>query len=172
MRYLDAVLRLFMSLLMALLVFAVTWQILSRYLLSAPSSWTEELARFVLIWIGILGAAYAYRVKMHLGIDLFTRQLQGKKLFFKDCLTAAVIGLFALIVMVFGGSRLVVMTWELQQISPALGIPMAWVYAVLPASGILMTIYALANVHESLGSTVKKAGTEIVSPNKESSGNG
>ena len=34
----------------------VSWQVISRYLLAAPSSWTEEVARFLMIWVTFLGA--------------------------------------------------------------------------------------------------------------------
>ena len=76
---LDKVFRIFLASLMALMVLCVTWQIVSRYVLSDPSQWTEELARFLLIWIGLLGGAYAYHVKMHLGLDLLSNKLSGAR---------------------------------------------------------------------------------------------
>nr|WP_246139718.1 TRAP transporter small permease [Parahaliea aestuarii] len=139
---LDKLFRVLLAALMALLVVSVTWQILSRYLLAVPSSWTEELARFLLVWIGILGAAYAYKVKMHLGIDLLAQSLRGRKAFLLELLVNSVVVVFAVAVMVVGGSKLVAMTWELNQISPALGIPMAFVYTVVPLSGALVCLYA------------------------------
>jgi len=142
---LDRVFRIFLAALMALLVLSVTWQILSRYLLAEPSSWTEELARFLLVWIGVLGASYAYREKMHLGIDLLSQRLHGTRAFILEAFVNLVVMLFAIAVMIVGGIRLVLMTWELNQISPALGIPMAWVYAVVPLSGTLIVLYALEN---------------------------
>ncbi|WP_235898468.1 TRAP transporter small permease [Parahaliea maris] len=145
LEFVDRLFRWLLSALMALLVVSVTWQILSRYLLSEPSSWTEELARFLLVWIGILGASYAYKVKMHLGIDLLAQRLRGGKAFALDVFVNAVVAGFALAVMVVGGSKLVAMTWELNQVSPALGLPMAWVYTVVPLSGALITIYAAEN---------------------------
>jgi hypothetical protein len=60
-KILDAVLSRVLILLMFLLVVSVLWQVISRYVFSSPSSWTEELARFLLIWISLLGAAYAFR---------------------------------------------------------------------------------------------------------------
>lgn len=149
MLLLDRLFRWFLAALMALLVLSVSWQVLSRYLLSEPSSWTEELARFVMVWIGILGASYAYRMKMHLGIDLLAQRLRGRKAFVLELVVNVVVILFSLAVMVVGGSRLVAMTWELQQLSPALGLPMAWVYTVVPLSGVLITVFAVVNTVES-----------------------
>jgi len=72
---LDKSLRFALALLMTAMVGSVVWQVLSRYLFVVPAAWTEELARFLLIWIGMLGAAYAYRQGSHLGIDLLANKL-------------------------------------------------------------------------------------------------
>ena len=60
-KILDAVLKPALVLLMVALVSSVSWQVISRYIFSSPSSWTEEVARFLLIWIGVLGAAFLWR---------------------------------------------------------------------------------------------------------------
>lgn len=140
---LDKSFRMVLSLLMAVMLACVTWQVVSRYALNSPSSWTEELARFALIWIGLLGAAYAYHLKMHLGLELLIHRLQpasGRRL--QITLHSLTI-LFSALVMVYGGIKLVAMTHELQQFSPALGWSMAWVYLCLPISGVMLIIYAL-----------------------------
>ena len=56
--------------LMSVMVIDVSWQVASRFVFRAPSSFTEELAGFLLIWIGLLGAAYGFPTRAHLGIDL------------------------------------------------------------------------------------------------------
>lgn len=129
--------------LMAGMVITVTWQVISRYLLNAPSSYTEEMARFMLIWIGLLGAAYAYRTKMHLGLDLLTANLTGRWKLASELFSIACVAGFTIIVMVIGGSQLVILTWELQQYSAALGVRMAYIYTVLPLSGLIITCYAI-----------------------------
>ena len=70
MSMLGKILRLALALLMTKMVASVVWQVLSRYLFVVPAAWTEELARFLLIWIGMLGAAYAYRQGSHLRLLL------------------------------------------------------------------------------------------------------
>ena len=77
-RFLDAVLTRALIVLMLLLVGSVLWQVISRYVFASPSSWTEEIARFLLIWISLLGAAYAFRSGMHLALDVLPKKLQGK----------------------------------------------------------------------------------------------
>ncbi|NIX00358.1 MAG: TRAP transporter small permease subunit, partial [Phycisphaerae bacterium] len=54
---------------MGVLVIDVTWQVITRFVLKNPSSWTEELATYLLIWVGLLGAAVALHRGAHLGID-------------------------------------------------------------------------------------------------------
>ncbi|HPR59552.1 MAG TPA: TRAP transporter small permease subunit, partial [Prolixibacteraceae bacterium] len=54
----DKVLEFVLIGLMIVLIADVSWQVISRYLLSAPSSFTDELAGYLLIWVGVLGAAY------------------------------------------------------------------------------------------------------------------
>jgi TRAP-type C4-dicarboxylate transport system permease small subunit len=71
----DTVFRVLLASLLAMMVLCVTWQIVSRYFLGDPSSWTEELSRFLLIWVGLLGGSYAYHAKMHLGLDLLAERL-------------------------------------------------------------------------------------------------
>lgn len=146
-------------LLMGLLVASVVWQVLSRYLLASPSVWTEELARFLLIWIGILGSVYAYHTRSHLAVDLWSTRLTGVGRRRLAGVQSLVIVSFALSAMVVGGARLVWITWSLQQMSPALGLPMASVYAVLPVSGALIMWLAVDDlVHSAQG----QQGTEGV----------
>ena len=68
-KLLDKILAVALVILMAAMVIDVTWQIFTRFLTDTPSSWSEELARFLLIWIGLLGAVWAYRTRAHLGLS-------------------------------------------------------------------------------------------------------
>jgi TRAP-type C4-dicarboxylate transport system permease small subunit len=152
-RSLDRALALLLAMLLAAIVLAVTWQVVSRYVLGDASGWTEELARFLLIWIGLLGGALAYQRRLHLGIDLlpdYLRRRFGNSNPMTGTISACVL-VFAVAVLVVGGGALVVLTIELEQYSPALGLPMAVVYLALPASGLIMAISALAALVERDG---------------------
>ncbi len=141
-RLLDKALIGLLASLMVVMVVSVVWQVLSRYLFVVPAAWTEELARFLLIWIGMLGAAFAYRNGSHLGLDLLPKKLQGKSRILLQRLTHLSCFLFAAIVLVVGGGSLVSITWELKQYSAAMGMPIAVVYSVIPASGLLICLFA------------------------------
>lgn len=135
-----------LALLMLGLVSAVTWQVASRYLLGDPSAWTEELARYLLIWIGLLGAAYAYRTRAHMGIDLLAQKVSPARQAALRVTSALAVLAFAAPVMIVGGASLVQLTWELRQYSAALGLPMAVVYAAIPLSGAIIALYALLDI--------------------------
>jgi len=131
---------------MAAIVVTVTWQVISRFILSEPSSITEELARFLLMWIGILGAAYAYHTHSHLGFNLLAEKLTGKNRRSLLIFIEISVLVFALAILLFGGLSLVIITLELNQISAALGIKMGWIYCALPLSGGLIALYSVSNI--------------------------
>lgn len=145
--FVDTLLKWFLAGLMGGIVLVVCWQVVSRYVLNAPSSVTEELSRTLLIWIGMVGAAFAYRTGVHLGLDIVTRRfnaaLQNK---LAMVLTASVV-IFAIAVMVIGGGNLVALTWELNQMSASLGIKMAYIYIAVPLSGVLIAFYGICQLY-------------------------
>jgi TRAP-type C4-dicarboxylate transport system permease small subunit len=140
-RPVDSVIATVTILVMVTLVVCVVWQVFSRYVLNQPSTLTDEMARFSMIWVGLLGAAYTVGAQRHLSIDLFTLEMKGKMRFFNQLtINVAILG-FALSVMVIGGLRLVDKVFSTGQISPAMELPMGYVYAVLPLSGLIITFY-------------------------------
>ncbi|MEN7550642.1 TRAP transporter small permease [Rapidithrix thailandica] len=141
----DKILERFLAVLMALMVLNVLWQVFSRYILKDPSSFTDELANFMLIWVGLLGASYATGKHMHLAIDLLPSRLQGLSKKRLEIFINAIVICFAVTVMVYGGGNLVFMTLYLEQTSPALQIQLGYIYSVLPLSGILIVFYSVLN---------------------------
>ncbi|MBF7073912.1 TRAP transporter small permease [Glaciecola sp. MH2013] len=140
---LDSFLNRFLQSLLILITVVVSWQVFSRYVLGAPSSFTEELARFCLIWLTLLGCVFAYRKNSHLGLDMIYTQAtatQRKVMYYFIHLCVAT---FALCVMVIGGYLLMDMTDQLGQSSAVMGIGISYVYMVVPISGILIVLYAI-----------------------------
>lgn len=140
---LDKLLGGFLVFLMAIMVTAVSYQVFSRYILQASSSFTEEIARYLLIWIGILGAAYISGQQEHLAIDILAPKLSEKKRIRLRMGINILIILFCLFVLIIGGSNLVYLNYLLGQNSAALNIPLGAVYTVLPLSGVLVIIYKI-----------------------------
>ncbi|MDR9409287.1 MAG: TRAP transporter small permease [Balneolaceae bacterium] len=146
MKKFDRFLEHFLASLMALMLISVSWQVISRYLLGDASSFTDELARYLLIWIGTLGAAYAAGQRMHLAIDLLPSKLTGKKKYRLAIFINLLVIFFALTVLVIGGGRLVYITYTLGQTSAAMQLPMYYVYSILPLSGILIIYYKIRDM--------------------------
>lgn len=142
----DNVIKKFLVFLMGFMLFNVVWQVFSRYILGTPSTFTEELARFLLIWVSLLGGAYASGQGMHLAINLLPNQLSKNGRRKLSIFISVVVMLFALFAMVIGGGRLVYITYVLGQSSSALGIPMSYVYSIVPLSGLLITYYEVLDI--------------------------
>ena len=143
---LNKVLELSLVILMSVLVLDVLWQVFSRYLLSSPSSFTDELAGFLLIWVGVLGAAYVAGRKEHLAIDILIQRSPPARQRFLLYLIHSLIFLFALSVMVTGGFILVYSRFVLQVKSAALQLPLGFVYIVLPISGLIIMFYEVLHM--------------------------
>ncbi|MCP5061226.1 MAG: TRAP transporter small permease [Ignavibacteriae bacterium] len=146
----DNILKWMLVFIMATMTLNVLWQVFSRFVLQSPSSITEELARYMLIWLGILGASYVSGQKMHLAIDLLLTKLNAKNKSYLEITIQFFVLLFAFFVMVIGGIRLVQITLTLNQISAALQIPLGYVYSVIPISGLLMVFYSVTFIVEEL----------------------
>lgn len=130
---------------MATMTIDVLWGVFTRYALGSQASWSEELARFLLIWIGILGAAFAAGKRMHLSIDLLEPKLSLKNRIRLTTSIDLLVVLFSICILVIGGGRLIYITHKLGQLSPALQIPMYLVYSVLPISGLLIVFYKITD---------------------------
>lgn len=147
-RLVDRFLEWLLILLMGTMVFNVVWQVFTRFLLQNPSSYTEEFARFLLIWLGLLGAGYCAGKKSHLAIDIVTSSLSEPFKSIAVLFGHAMILIFAVVVLLVGGHKLVQTTFSYQQTSAALQIPLGYIYLALPLSGILIAFYSLMSLIE------------------------
>ncbi len=143
---LNRVLEVFLVILMSVLVMDVLWQVFSRYLLSSPSSFTDELAGFLLIWVGVLGAAYVSGRQEHLAIDILIQRSSPVRQRNLRFIIHTLILLFALAVMVLGGANLVYSRFVLDVKSAALQLPLGFVYSVLPISGAVIVYYEIVHM--------------------------
>ena len=142
----NKILEWFLIIIFALLVLDVLFQVFSRYLLGTSFTWTEEFARFSLIWMTILGAAYLNAKKEHLSMDFLYQKLSVANKRKTSILIEVFIFLFALIVMVIGGINLVYTTLHLEQLSGTLRIPLGYVYAIMPFSGFLIMSFSIYHI--------------------------
>lgn len=130
-----------LNVIMLVLVVSVFMQVIFRFVINSPLAWTEELARYSLVWLTFLGAAYAMSRKAHIGVEFFVNLFSGlgKKILQT---VATFISLIFFGLMIFSGYNLVSNT--MVQTSPVLEIPMGLVYAAIPVSGLLLTVNLIA----------------------------
>lgn len=155
-KYIDKIIEWVLVFLMGILVLDVLWQVFSRYVMNEPSSFTDELAGFLLIWVGLLGAAYVAGQREHLAIDLLLQRSSPERKFKLEMIISVVVIVFALTVMVVGGSWLVYTRFFLSVKSAALGLPLGLVYLVLPISGLLIAYFDLDNMYNMVKENRKK----------------
>jgi len=132
--------------LMSVLVIDVLWQVASRYLMKSPSSFTDELAGYLLIWVGLLGAAYVAGRREHLAIDILLQRSSPRRRYKLELIISVLVIIFAVTVMVIGGSWLAYTRFFLSVKSAALGLPLGFVYLVLPISGVLIAYFDIDNM--------------------------
>ena len=132
--------------LMAVLVADVVWQVLTRFVLRAPSPWSEELARILLIWLALLGAAAGFARGAHLGVDVLVARLPPRERAACELFVHVLVALFAAVVMLYGGGRLVAATLATRQVSASLGIRMGYVYLAVPLSGAFILLVGVERI--------------------------
>ena len=135
---------------MALLVVDVVWGVFTRYALGEQAKWSEELARFLLVWVALLGGALAFRTKAHLGVDYFVNLLHPDARKLTAVVADLVVLFFAGAVLLLGGASVVREALALEQTTPALGWKMGYVYLALPISGFFVVLYTVDNLIETV----------------------
>ncbi|QSH41315.1 TRAP transporter small permease [Lentisphaerota bacterium ZTH] len=128
--------------LVAVLVLDVLWGVFSRYVLGTQSSWTEELARMLLVWVAMLGGSLAYSLKGHLGLDFFVGMMDRTSARMAELVVHGFMVFFAVAVLMYGGCRLVYSTYELQQHMSTMPFDKWVVYLAVPLSGVFFLLFA------------------------------
>lgn len=156
----DHALKWLLVVLMAVAVLNVLWQVFTRFAINAPSGFTEELARYLLIWIGIVGSAYAVGTRSHLALELLPERLEGRRLHQLRIVIEACVLVFALLVMMIGGMRLVYVLLSAGQTSSSLGILVGYVYSAVPLSGLIIVFYSTVHIIEEARNLARHSDNE------------
>lgn len=133
------------------MVCATLAQVIFRYVIAAPLPWSEELARYCFVWIVFLGGAVGLSRGIHLGVDLLVNKLPKPMQRGMAALTSLLIGAFAVTVIY---ASFPVISMNMFQRSPALGVQMSYIYIAIPISmGLILLICAERVVRYLLGRT-------------------
>lgn len=130
---------------LALLV-DVLWGVFTRYVLRDQARWTEELARFLMVWLAFLGAALAYVHRQHLGVDVLVARFEPGARRLAERIEHGLVLLFAVVVLGAGGWELFRDRLASGQTMPVTGISKAWQYLCVPVSGALMALVAAGHL--------------------------
>ena len=125
---------------MAIMTVVVLLQVIYRYLLTRPLYWSEELARYLFVWISLLGASLSVQKRGHFGMDFFVRMVPEKGRRFLLYLTYLLMGAVMVVLLIYG---VILVQKTAAQRSPAMEISMGWAYACLPVAATLMSIHLL-----------------------------
>lgn len=127
---------------LVLTVFVVVlFQVVMRYLFQRPNPWTEELSRFGFIWLSMLGAALAVELRTHFVFDQLAARLRPRLRMLVRICSTALVAVLALGLIVLGMGLVDLAS---SQRSPALNLPIGWVYASVPLAGMLMLLHIAA----------------------------
>jgi len=149
MDYLARFVEFVMVSLTVIMIALVTYQVFERYVLHYTPPWSEELAVYLMIWFGIIGIAAGVRRKSHMALEYFADKFpkpvqKGLRLF------NYVIMIIYTSVLIYEGINMVELT--MSQKSPAIGLPVGYVYLALPVSAVIMVLFLL----EALIKEIKK----------------
>ncbi len=157
-RVLDRVLAAACVALFALLVATVSWQVFSRQVLGDPSTWSEQLAKYVFVWLGMFGAALVFSERGHIAVDFVVRKLPDRLWRVTAVLVELAVLAFAVLVLVWGGLRMTRLTWD--QALTVLPADLGVVYVVMPVTGVIIAYYALHHLYSVLRREDATAGAD------------
>lgn len=144
---LERLLIVVVAVLMSALALLVCWQVFARYVLRASPFWVEELVVTFMMWIGLLGAAALVWRGSHMSLELLTKRLPEGAQPWAEALTDLVIAAFAAFLAVQGW---VLASATMSSAMATVPLPVGVSYLVLPLSGVLMIVFALARAARTL----------------------
>ena len=137
------------------MVILTCWQVLTRYVLQNPSTWSEELVGYLFAWMSLLGASLVTCERGHMNIPIIVERFSAPVQKLLNCLGEVIAFLFSAVILVFGGVQIT--TLAMGQMTSSLGVPIGIFYIVLPLCGVLNMIYTVLNIIDILqGRTEEK----------------
>ncbi|MCA1923504.1 TRAP transporter small permease [Buttiauxella noackiae] len=130
-------------LIVSLMTLLVTWQVASRYLFNSPSAVSEVLARYLFIWLVLIGGAYVFGLREHMAITFMRDKMPRKLRLSLEIIGELATSVFALLVLTIGGY--IGMSRQMAQLDSALQIPIGIIYIAIPLSGAMTLFYCLYN---------------------------
>ncbi|PRR75673.1 TRAP transporter small permease [Clostridium thermopalmarium] len=141
---LNKVLEVICIVLFAFITIVGTYQIVARYVFNAPSTISEELLTYSFTWMSFLAAALVFGKREHMRMEFIADKFKGKAGIMLSIISEIIVLVFALLILVYGGSAITKLT--VLQVTASLGISMSYIYAIVPISGVIVLIYNVINI--------------------------
>lgn len=151
MFYYDHAEEIILFIMMAIMVIVIFLQVIMRYAFNNSLSWSEELGRYIFIWLSWLGVSIGARYGQHIKIEMLTKRLPFKSMQAMNIISELVV-LAICFVLVYYGILLVNQLISFNAMSAPLHISQAWGYAAVPVGCGLMMIRSI----QAIWSSVKK----------------
>jgi TRAP-type C4-dicarboxylate transport system permease small subunit len=151
MRFLNKFEEIYSGLLMIAVAVIAFVQVVVRYVLKIPAPWTEELDRYLMVWLVFIAGAIAVRKKAHLRIELL------EELFRSEIASRILNIIVSVLILIFSAVLLIISLQFLRdqlmmgQLSPSMQISMAWVYAALSVGALLFFIHTGMHLYQDIG---------------------
>jgi TRAP-type C4-dicarboxylate transport system permease small subunit len=144
---LERVLKIALVVLLTAMTIVVILGIVARYILLISIPWTEELARYLMIWTGFVGFGVAYRKRELIAVRLFIDKLPPHLLRMAFFISDIACSIFLILVVIYG-IKLCVM--NIYQVAPALRISMGIIYAAIPLGCCLYLVFVVESISSFL----------------------
>jgi len=142
-KYFDSFLEILLVLIFISMFVIALIQVFTRFVLNDPASWTEELARYLMVWMAFIGAGVGLKYGLHMSLDIITERITGRASFILQLLSVIFIMICGLLIVVYG-NRLTAIGRE--RISMALFFSMDKVFVIIPISGCIIVLNSAENL--------------------------
>lgn len=143
-KYVDKVIEFICITFVAIMTILVTWQVITRYFFKSPSAVTEQLSKYMFVWLVLLGTAYVFGKREHMSMVFVKEKFTGRAAVSVDIIVELIVIVFALGILVIGGYKNTLLT--MTQSDSALPITIGMIYVMLPISGLLTMFYGICNI--------------------------
>ncbi len=149
---------------LALMVILVFGNVILRYFFNSGITWSEEMSRYLFVWLTFFGAIGAYKNKEHLGVDLVVRRLPRGAKKFVNVISDLII-LYILYLILDGSWKMTLMNMD--SVTPAIGMSLSLVYGTGILVGVSMGVITLHNLYRILFNKVTDEELNPVSESEE-----
>jgi len=125
-----------------------SYQIITRYIFNSPSTVSEELLTFSFTWLALLSSSLVFSKREHMRMGYLADKLEGNSSHILSIIVELFILGFSVLILIYGGFFITKLTKT--QVTASLGVPMSYIYSVVPVSGVLTVIYNFINICETV----------------------